>query len=562
MPEGLPDPDRARTSTPPVDALLALATRAVDDGDYARVVALFRAAIAAGVVPAAAARWRQLLIEAGDFKAAEAARSLAGLPPAAPEDDVAVSDALPPRDGDPSSAASDAADDFLSFDPGPRVDVPPGVDRALVDAFLRWFAGRNDVYARQWYDARRDRSGYWPVRAALTPALVQDHLLGRVTVGQYLLHPDNTVAWAVIDLDPTAEALEAVRLADGGEGALAARPLVDYAARLVDVATRTGLAPVAEDTGGAGLHVWLFFSPRLPAERARALARELLFRAGPQPPAVSVEIFPKQDRLTGKGLGNLVKLPLGVHQATLRRSRFLDALLAPLDDATGLSRLRACDVVAVDALLAGRVVTLPTAWTGTPAPTPEPPLPSRPTGPTPRHLAEALAAVPPGRPSAGAADRILAGCGVLRELARQAHEDRALPPDAARALVYTVGLVGRENERIEAMLANAGVGRKELDRVRRGLQSPTGCKKLRERFPDLCGGCMCPEPADGGYATPALFALHAPPPASRSAPPWIEAADIVEAPPAASVAALEERLARIEAALARLLGGGSGGEVE
>jgi Uncharacterized protein conserved in bacteria len=30
----------------------------------------------------------------------------------------------------------------------------------------------------------------------------------------------------------------------------------------------------------------------------------------------ALEIFPKQDQLTGKGFGNLVKLPLGIHRVT------------------------------------------------------------------------------------------------------------------------------------------------------------------------------------------------------------------------------------------------------
>ncbi|MBF0531108.1 MAG: DNA primase, partial [Deltaproteobacteria bacterium] len=40
--------------------------------------------------------------------------------------------------------------------------------------------------------------------------------------------------------------------------------------------------------------------------------------------AFGLEIFPKQDQLTGKGLGNLVKLPLGVHRATGKPSYFIE----------------------------------------------------------------------------------------------------------------------------------------------------------------------------------------------------------------------------------------------
>jgi hypothetical protein len=176
-----------------------------------------------------------------------------------------------------------------------------------------------------------------------------------------------------------------------------------------------------------------------------------------------------------------------------------------------------------------------------------------PTGPTPRALAEALAAIPPGGEATAAVDRMLAGCAVLRELVRHAHEERVLPPEAARALVYTVGLVGRDNERIEDALRKAGVSRKELERVRRGLQAPVGCKRLRERFPALCSGCACPEPPPGGYATPALFGLRSAPRFTRKPAPWPAVADIEGAPGASSVVEVEHRLARIEAVLAALL---------
>jgi hypothetical protein len=39
--------------------------------------------------------------------------------------------------------------------------------------------------------------------------------------------------------------------------------------------------------------------------------------------AFHLEVFPKQDQLKGKGLGNLVKLPLGIHRLSGKRSYFL-----------------------------------------------------------------------------------------------------------------------------------------------------------------------------------------------------------------------------------------------
>lgn len=47
--------------------------------------------------------------------------------------------------------------------------------------------------------------------------------------------------------------------------------------------------------------------------------------------AFDMEVFPKQVQLTGKGLGNLVKLPLGIHRLTGKRSYFIECVDRGLD---------------------------------------------------------------------------------------------------------------------------------------------------------------------------------------------------------------------------------------
>jgi hypothetical protein len=447
---------------------------------------------------------------------------------------------------DDNSDLDDLAEsaDFLDFDPGERATATPGADPGLVRLFLRWFAGRGDVHARQWFDARQDRCGYWPVRTPLTPAVAERHLLGRETIGQYVLFPDNTVSFAALDLDPTEAALAQLRVASDPRGSEILSPLIDYARRIAAAAQRAQVPAVVEDTGGDGMHLWWFFEPRLRAAAARDFLREILWRAGPQPPAVSVELFPKQDRLTGKGLGNLIKLPLGLHQKTMQPSRLLDADLRPLPPWDGLARIRACPRDVVERLSAARVVPLPrpTATAATSAPAPQHRSP--PHIADPRALAEALAMLSEGEAIA-AVDRMLAGCAVLRELARKAHEEQWLSADEARALVYSVGLAGRQNRRIEEMLAKAGVPRRELDRARKGLQAPIGCKRLRERLAGATApSCACPNP-DHGYATPALFAVTPPRRPSRSAPE-LPLADLVDDLTTYSAPELLQRIERIE----------------
>lgn len=537
----------------PLDALLPLATAAADGGLYDRVRELYETAAARGIPAADVPAWERLLREAGAFDL---------LPK------EAGTESAPQRGSDEAQAEEE---DPFEFEPGERDASKDPAAQPTVATFLRLFGGRRDVYARQWYDARADRGGYHPVREPLTPDLVLQHLEGRITLGQYVLHPDATVSFAALDLDPTPEAWEQLRLGREGEGGLALAPLTDYARRLTETAERMGLVAIPEDTGGFGLHIWMVFDPRIPAARARSLLRELLWRTGAQPPAVAVELFPKQDALSGKGLGNLIKLPLGIHQATLRRSRFLDAGLRPLDDAEGIGRVRPCPPAAIEAVLATRIVplrpggALAPPWDESAAADDEEDAPCHPAPPgaagllrqsddrSPRALADALAAIPAGQEANTAADRVLAGCAVLRELSRRAFEDHALGADAARALLYTVGLVGRGNERIETLFKQAGLGRRELERVHRGRQPPMGCRKLHELFPDLATGCACPPAGDYAYASPVLFALL-PPVRCASSRRSVERRTHVDVtPPAPRSPSVEDRLARIEAALSRLL---------
>jgi hypothetical protein len=65
--------------------------------------------------------------------------------------------------------------------------------------------------------------------------------------------------------------------------------------------------------------------------------------------AFSLEVFPKQDRLSGKGLGNLVKLPLGVHRMSGRRSWFSECADRSVDaQLRWLAGVKAADPDRVD----------------------------------------------------------------------------------------------------------------------------------------------------------------------------------------------------------------------
>ncbi|MCA9678502.1 MAG: hypothetical protein KC464_25980 [Myxococcales bacterium] len=436
----------------------------------------------------------------------------------------------------------------------PLLDIAlPAAERAndeeLVAHFLTWFGGRRDLYARQWYDERRRRSGYHPVEEPLTAAVVRDHLAGRVTIGQYLLFPDATSSFGVIDLDLAASALAELHAGHGDDApTLSHGGLRGYALAILDAAERLGLPLFAEDSGGKGVHLWLFLQPRRAARAVRSLLAQVIQTAGPQPPEVGVEIFPKQDRLGPRGLSSLVKLPLGTHRATLRRCPLLDRQLMPIDDPRdALAALRTVAPDLVDDLLGRRLVILPTS----PLPA-DPPLPAPATVPSrPRELGELLREIEVGAEATAASDRVMAGCAIVRGLVERGYRQRRLSPEEARALTYTLGLIGPGPNLADEVFAAVQASRRELARVRRGLPAPSGCQRLRRlEGATPCASCAMDRRAMP-YPTPTLFAVGARP-AARPAPVpfagWTADEELLTDP----VTEISRRLQRIEDRLATL----------
>ncbi|NLG66012.1 MAG: DEAD/DEAH box helicase family protein [Actinobacteria bacterium] len=189
---------------------------------------------------------------------------------------------------------------------------------AKLALFQALFRGRDDVYAVRW-QSKAGRSGYAPACAhewnravcdkpkikcadcpsrellPITDEVIHDHLTGRHTIGVYPLLPDETCRFLALDFDK-AEWRQ-------------------------DVAAFTGVcaefdvpAYVEVSRSGDGAHVWLFFSERIEAARARRLGSALLTRTTAQRHEVGLDsydrLFPSQDTLPKGGFGNLIALPL------------------------------------------------------------------------------------------------------------------------------------------------------------------------------------------------------------------------------------------------------------
>lgn len=193
---------------------------------------------------------------------------------------------------------------------------------AALQRFMDLFAGREDCFARQWADQKENKQGYVPERRPMTPADLEEHLSGRKTYGIYLMQTDGRIRTAVIDADLKQKYRG--RIPDTRQRELVRREAAHMISRIRELSLAAGAAPLIEFSGSKGYHFWYFFKEPEACAPVRSVLANMIRRLEPDLTAFNLEIFPKQDHAGGKGFGNLVKLPLGLHRVTGKRSIFME----------------------------------------------------------------------------------------------------------------------------------------------------------------------------------------------------------------------------------------------
>ncbi len=175
-------------------------------------------------------------------------------------------------------------------------------------ALFNSIVGRKDVYALQ----NPDRS-YVPVREPLTLEVLRGHISGTRTVGSYLVTPHGNARCGIYDFDEMS-------------------PMVrEYLVFLYKWFLHWGIRLGIEFSGRQGYHAWLITRNWVPASKLIALLRlplSILKRDKGMSP--TAEVFPKQATISD--LGNLIKLPWGIHRHSGNRTAFLDESFNPLPD--------------------------------------------------------------------------------------------------------------------------------------------------------------------------------------------------------------------------------------
>lgn len=382
------------------------------------------------------------------------------------------------RRGLPSSPIQSPKDDPFSF------------TDADCARFVTIFAARENLYARQW-SAEGGKTGYTPVNEPFTPAVAKNHFQGSVTIGVYPIRLDGTCTFFAIDLDINKAALEKAARGKNLAQDLRLR-LKAIAFEILNRLRILGFNPLFEHSGYKGRHYWVFLDQPEAAGTLLQLGRLLLNWLAPLLSLdFHLEFFPKQGELKGKGLGNLIKVPLGIHRRTGHRAWLLDDEGQPLPNPWQALRSitrhpRGLLIDILDRLkTTGSIQPIRHDGAGI-----QNTNTNQPTG-LPLPLRVEVGWTEADFTTDTQVAHLMNNCPVLANLRQRAENDRTLSLDEQLVLIHTLGHLPTGPAAVNHLLGkclDVGPEKYMKDRLK---GSPTSCPTIRKRIPLITRNVRC-----------------------------------------------------------------------
>ena len=236
--------------------------------------------------------------------------------------------------------------------------------------FRNFFKGRDDVFARRWFNKATEKGGYQPVCinewrrgicdkkkhkcaecpnrnfAPLTNQDIYRHLEGKDengcdVIGLYVVTSDNKYSFLCADFDDK-------NCTHGYNNDVLA---------FISICREWRIPfSIERSRSGNGAHVWTFFNEPIPACKVRKLGNTILTEAMKLNGRITFDsydrFFANQDKVPEGGFGNLIALPLQGKARKAGNSVFVDEQFLPFQDQWAyLYNVRKIDEGTVDALL-------------------------------------------------------------------------------------------------------------------------------------------------------------------------------------------------------------------
>lgn len=383
---------------------------------------------------------------------------------------------------------------FLNGTPEPE-EAPVEIEKLVpmphqLVTFIGLFAGREGVHARQWVSPTGE-SGYNPVEEPFAPKVAENHILGNYTVGIYPVRLDNTVNFIAFDFDASKFAVRNAISNRRAFDALMGKTR-QAACRLLDIASQHDIPMYLEDSGFKGHHAWIFLETPIPAGVAKKFGETLAAQITPLPAEVTLEVFPKQAAVRRGGIGNLIKLPLGIHRRTGKRSLFIEPNGEPVEDQLGMLdgivRVPRRAVYGVIQRLQGKGLAVV-------------------SGPQPAGEVFEPGPDTDGEPAAESRrtplvdtydlDRdpqfqhLLAKCATLRALIEAINRTSMLSSEETQVIIHTLGHLERGPDAVNELFRRCMNADPALFLKSRLRGNPMSCPKIRARVPGVTSKVAC-----------------------------------------------------------------------
>jgi len=173
--------------------------------------------------------------------------------------------------------------------------------------FLKFMTHRKDAHAIQGTHGR-----YRKILAPIRDGDYVKHLKGDMTIGTYQIAED-CVRWSVWDVD-----------GHEGNDTIPIEIVRERASELITKLQNHNIPHLLAESSPGSYHIWLLFDPPAPAFKAYHFMREI--------GGNDIETFPKQDHVEKGGYGNLVRLPLGIHQKKKQRYHYINDEFYRIDE--------------------------------------------------------------------------------------------------------------------------------------------------------------------------------------------------------------------------------------